>query len=294
METFVKLCLKEISSIVGTLGRSTDTNYLKDEVEIGCKKYTYRKNGNSLTISDNNKDLLAISINASVENELNEMNREEEKVKHEVNVDFFLDDGSRIHLYNDIPLEAGYDSFENVQRHILMKGLSIKYYDKDNQELASTGIDLEKVCLKEVDKVFEFTDDGILSGNRIITLDGSTLVSVSGNDAPSYDDAKEFNLESEREKIANIIKANPDLHPFTKEALEDAARKLASRERKAKEIVNYYNEDIGVLRKAISVRNKMINGINSIPLKDDELSLIERDLRSKTIKQNVQKVFNRF
>ena len=282
MELFIDLGLKEIASIIGRMGLTTDINELHGEVELNGIKYNYEKHGNEFKVTDSLGHQTNIKINYSEEETKDDYNRTIRYLRHDVSMDYLLKNGDYINLSNNIGLDSGYESFENVHRHDIISGVRTKYCDKDGKEVASFGLGLDRICLKDKNKLYEFNEDGIKCGNRIITLDGNTLVSISGSEIPNLDVINSFNLEKEQDKLRKIAEES-DLHPFTKEILDDSIRKLDRKERFVKDIVDYYNTDIKDVRNAIEIRNRIINGIESSLISKEGMELVEEDFYKQTM-----------
>ena len=282
MELFIDLGLKEIASIIGRMGLTTDINELHGEVELNGIKYNYEKHGNEFKVTDSLGHQTNIKINYSEEETKDDYNRTIRYLRHDVSMDYLLKNGDYINLSNNIGLDSGYESFENVHRHDIISGVRTKYCDKDGKEVASFGLGLDRICLKDKNKLYEFNEDGIKCGNRIITLDGNTLVSISGSEIPNLDVINSFNLEKEQDKLRKIAEES-DLHPFTKEILDDSIRKLDRKERFVKDIVDYYNTDIKDVRNAIEIRNIIINGIESSLISKEGMELVEEDFYKQTM-----------
>lgn len=282
MELYIDLGLKEIASIINRMGLTTDTN-LSDEVELNGKKYFYEKVGNKFTVTDSDNKQTIININYSSVNEKDAYNRDVTYDKHEVSIDYLLENGEIINLSNIIPLDSGYESFENVHRHDLISGLRTKYCDVDGKEIASFNLGLNEICLKDNNIKYIFDEEGIKYNNVVLSLDGNTLVSISGEEIPSKELISSFKLKDEQDKIERIIIDNKDLHPFTKEELENTLRKLDRRERFVKKVEGFYNEDIKNIRKVIDIRNRIINGIENSILPKDGLEEVENDFYKNTM-----------
>ena len=282
MELYIDLGLKEIASIINRMGLTTDTN-LSGEVELNGKKYFYEKVGNKFTVTDSDNKQTIININYSSVNEKDSYNRDVTYDKHEVSIDYLLENGEIINLSNIIPLDSGYESFENVHRHDLISGLRTKYCDVDGKEIASFNLGLNEICLKDNNIKYIFDEEGIKYNNVVLSLDGNTLVSISGEEIPSKELISSFKLKDEQDKIERIIIDNKDLHPFTKEELENTLRKLDRRERFVKKVEGFYNEDIKNIRKVIDIRNRIINGIENSILPKDGLEEVENDFYKNTM-----------
>ena len=282
MELYIDLGLKEIASIINRMGLTTDTN-LSGEVELNGKKYFYEKVGNKFTVTDSDNKQTRISINYSSVNGKDAYNRDVTYDKHEVSIDYLLENGEIINLSNIIPLDSGYESFENVHRHDLISGLRTKYCDVDGKEIASFNLGLNEICLKDNNIKYIFDEEGIKYNNVVLSLDGNTLVSISGEEIPSKELISSFKLKDEQDKIDRIIVDNKDLHPFTKEELENTLRKLDRRERFVKKVEGFYNEDIKNIRKVIDIRNRIINGIENSILPKDGLEEVENDFYKNTM-----------
>ena len=288
MELFVDLGLKEIASIVGKMGLTTELDEMHvDGLELNGVKYSYDKNGNEMTITDSLGNITKVRINYEEEHTKDAFNRDITYLKHEVGIDYVLPSGEIIRLENSIPLDKGYEAFENVHRHDLLKDLRTKYLDKEGKEIASFSLDLDEICLKENNVKYIFDKDGIKYNNVVLSVDGDTLVSLSGNPIPSKDLVLSYNLGEEKEKINRIIKENKDLHPFTIEELEDTSRKMERRDRFVKRIIEFYDEDTKHVRDAIKVRQNLIDNLSKNVLDKDGLDLVSSNFYYKT-RENVR------
>lgn len=285
MELFVDLGLKEIASIISRMGLTTDVDICGD-VELNGIKYNYEKIGNTFIISDSQGRETRISINYQEQMGKDAYNRDVRYIKHDVSIDYLLDNGEFINLSNDISLDPGFESFENIHRHDIIKGLRCKYCDKDGKTIASFGLDIDRICLKDDRNIYEFNKDGITCGNKTISLDGNELLSISGEEIPNIDTVLSFDLEKEQDKIRNIINSNESLHPFTVEALEDTIRLLDRKNRYVKNIVTYYNTDIKEVRKAIKIRKNISDSLENKLIDKDALELVSNEFfnitRNKT------------
>lgn len=281
MELFTDLGLKEIASIISRMGVTTDVN-ISGEVELNGKKYSYEKIGNQFVVTDSDNKQTKININYSSIVGKDAHNRDVTYVKHEVSVEYLLENGEIINISNNIPLDPGYESFENVHRHDLLSGIRTKYCDVDGKEIASFSIGLNEICLKENNIKYIFDEDGIKYNNVVLSLDGDTLVSISGEEIPSKELISSFKLKDEQDKIDRIITENKDLHPFTKEELENTLRKLDRRDRFVKKVEGFYNEDIKNIRKVIDIRNRIIKGVKESILSKDGLEEVENDFYKNT------------
>ncbi len=261
MELFIKLGLKEICYIVNRMGLTTDVEYLEGNLEVDGIKYHYEKRGNEVVIADENNKKVRVGINYTEEPTKDNYGRTVVYVKHEISVDYSLENGEYLNLYNNISLDLGYESFENVQRHDLMSGLRTRFFSNKGEEVASLSIGLDKICLAGSNQIYEFNDGGILVGRKFISEDGQTLISISGVETPAKELIDSFDVEKEKAKIDRIINESSDLHPFSIESLEDAKRLLDRRERYVKDINDYYNKDIENVKKAIAVRERIISSL---------------------------------
>lgn len=293
MELFIDLGLKEIASIINIMGKSENIDKLNGEVySDDGTKYSYEKNGNEFRIfSDNGKET-KIKINCERVPWENLYGKEYIRSKHEVFISYKLDNGNSIDLYNDISLHNEYTGFEDVTRHDLMYALSCKYCSYGDEE-ASFSLGLDRLCFKnngKTDDSYEFTENGIKNGNKIITVDGDKLVSLKGSDVPSLDVLKSFDLEKEKEKLEKILNDSNDLHPFTIEAVGDALRKLDCKKRYAEDIINYYDADMRKVKKAISLRNNIMDSVKSKVIDKDVLDLVCNDYYKKTSNDVVRRV----
>ena len=290
MELFCDLGLRDVSSIVGTLGRTTDKKSYNAIYTLNGVDYRIDKVNNTLVIRSSDNKEMSINVNAYEEMGKDAYNRDIKYVHHEVTVDYYLPNGDKIHLFNDIPLYEGYESFENVQRHDLMKGLRISYIPRDEEELeTSYNMDLSKVCFKGSNKVYEFNNKGIVVNNRVVSSDGETLLYVS--DEPVVDRAilDSFNLESEQKRIDKFLKDNPDLHPFTKEELDNASRRLTRKERYVNGINDFYKEEMPGIKKAIVAREKMKKASEECTINESELSQLANQFHLEMMGRSYRK-----
>lgn len=292
MELFIDLGLKEIASIIQILGESTDLEDFIETVNVNGNDIRIIKDDNSVIINSLDGRNMSISIDYS-EEETALYYKKATFINHKVNIIYYLDDGSQIELSNNIPLERGYKGFTNVQRHDLMKGLKCKYISNDGKE-ASFTLDLNKICLKDNNKVYEFTDKGIVCGNKVVSLDGNDLLTVSGTEVPEIKTLTSFDVEKEKEKIENIINTTEELHSFTIDALKDAERLLDRRERYVKDLFDFYNRgDLLAVRNAIDTRDRIMDAVDNEIIKPNELESVSNSLRSKYLESNKKLLCNK-
>ena len=286
MELFNILSLKEIADIISTLGESHRNIYhMCGTIRLEDKVIFYENKDNELSIQSSTGEKTKIRISFSSKETEDYNGRKITFLSHECFIDYYLHDGSVISLYNQLSLPNGYEGFENVQRHDLLKGLRVKYYDKDGIEGAVPltsdiyiSVSANKICL-DGNKIFEFTEEGIKYGNKLITLDGDKLV-LSG--APSLENAESFDLEKEKERIEKFAKMDCDIHPFTKEVLETATiRELTRKQRTADSVKTFYEEDIKDVRRAIKIRTDFIRDIENGILSSEELEQVARQFRQE-------------
>ena len=282
-EMFIKLGLKEISDTFGIIGVANEIDRASGVVDLGNQMIDYGKHGNKLIIATSDGRRIDANVVISKRKEKDNRNNDVERFYHEVSADYYLKKGDKIRIYNEFVLDGGYESFENIQRHDLMKGLRTSYIDKDGKEVATFNIGLDKVCLKDNNLIYEFTNDGIKYKNKLVSLDGNGLLTVNGNPVPSKEDLESFDYNKEYDKLFELINNNEGLHKFTAEALLEAPRKLSARNREIKNYKDYYSNEIDNVREAISLRNRMIEGMEKEIIKPEELELVNRDARKELI-----------
>lgn len=263
------------------MGRFHDTRFVEGKVTDGNLEVNYSKNGNSMTITTNDGRKMCIAIDASTKIGKDSRNNVVRYVTHDVFMDYSIRDGSSLVLSNSLALPEGYDGFEGVQRHDLKDGLRTKFVDKDGKEEATFNLDLTKVCLIKNNRVYEFTKDGILYGNKLISLDGDKLLAISGFDTPSLETAKSYNSEEEKAKVRKVIEEG-NFHPFTVNALEGTIRELDKQKRYASGIIDFYENDLGDIRKVIAIRSKIMDSLEKGFIGEKELSLVDKDFSKKT------------
>ena len=86
-------------------------------------------------------------------------------------------------------------------------------------------------------------------------------------------------MQKEKEKIDRIIEGNPDLHPFTVEALKEAKKQLCKKNLIVQDIKSFSDEDIHNIRKAIETRNEITKILDEDIIKPNELEAINNSLR---------------
>ena len=292
MELFTKLGLKEICYIVNQLGLSTNMEFLHgSNIVVNGRTYNYEKRGNSVFITDSVGNCVKVAVKYTEEPTKDHYGRDVIYVKHEISADYALPNGELINIYNNISLDRGYEAFENVQRHDLMHGLRLSHIN-DNQECDATfSLGLDRVCLQENNQIYEFNENGIVAGRRILSEDGSSLVSVSGVDAPAKELIYSFDMDEEQKKLDRIIEENTDLHPFTKEVLEETKRLLVRRGRYIADYRNYYDFDINEARKAMNIRNRLIGEFNKEMMDPEGLEAVARDIYQRRLE--TQKLLSR-
>lgn len=302
MDLLTELGLLEVAKIIQTLGTHTDTKELEGRVFVDGVECRYFKNGNSFSVYTSDDKKMCVAIDATtkiVRNNYGEgtfinigrhsepdgkdtkpFERTVKYCSHDVLIDYSLADGSTLALSGGLSLPEGYIGFENVQRHDLRDGLGVKYFNQDGQQEASFSIGLGKIVLDELHTTYEFDHDGIHIGNKVITLDGGELLSISGTPTPKREVAASFDLEKEQEKVDKLLK-DANLHPFTRARLEDAKGKLVMDSRYAKGIEEFYDKDIAGVRKAIAIRSKVIDSLEKGFVGEKELSAVADDFSKK-------------
>ena len=283
MELFIKLGLKEIAEIIQTLGASHHISDYSGLIEVNGKQYHIMKEKNELIITTQDGRNMCIGINYEEKYIKGYQDKDMVFTKHQAEVDYYFNDGSSVNLKNQMELGRGYDGFRSVQRHNLMNGLGCKYYNQNGEPVASFNLGLEKICLNGSKKVYEFTKDGIVYGNKLVSLDGDKLLLLSGSEVPGIEAMETFDVDKEKEKIRAFADESVELHPFTKEALEDATRLLDRKDRKVQEVLKFYEEDLKELRKAIAIRNKIEFLTNEDVIRPEELEDVSRALREKLV-----------
>lgn len=269
MENFIKLGLQEACGIVKTLGISPDVMYLHGNVEVNGKLHIYEKKGDQLTITGEDGKSLTVKIGYSEEVKKDYQNRDYVAPKHEVTLDYKVEDGHHLTFHRVFTsdgihesLPRGYASFEDVNRDNLLSGTETTYVGVNGEKIATFTTELYDVCPIGETKSYLFSSAGIEHDNKLFTVDGGQLISVHKDPAASLDDAKSFDLEKEKEKIENFLKSGVKLHPFTREMIKDAYRKLDRKERYAKDIIRYYSEEVGKVQDALHLRNEIGKSID--------------------------------
>lgn len=285
MELFTKLGLKEVADIVGTLGRHTDVECAQGTVEVDGKRYFYEKDGNKLSIIDSEGKKVKIGINYSEETYKDEYQRDIHVLKHEVKAKYTLPNGDSIRLYNNVGLNPGYEAFENVQRHDLMRGISMKYCSATGEEVASFSLGLERVCKAGTKTMFDFEDNTIKVGNRTVSMDGKTLLAIGGSPVPSKKVAEDFNIKEAETKIQKFLDMTPELHEFARTEVEDAMRKLTKWKRYADSILEFYKEDSAPIQEIVEIRNRLIAGVEQDVIPPEAMDAVNKALVS-TFKQH--------
>ena len=171
MELFKDLGLKEICGIIGTLGKNTSIQNIQNVIEVDGKKFYYEKDGNLLTIYGPDRSSCSIYINYFI----GEQKRDDRKaifIKHHVDIKQKSKEGNIIRMKNDFSLNPGYESFENIERHDLMKGLDLQYNDE-----ADFNLGLSRIDLKRNNQRYEFTSIGIKYGKKELLIDGDDIIS---------------------------------------------------------------------------------------------------------------------
>ena len=170
MALFIDLNLKELCGIIGTLGISTSIKNLQKLVEINGKKYYYEKDGNKFTIIDPEKNQYIVSISYTTKEKEDSNHRKYITLNHDINIDFQYSNGNKIKMENNIPLDPGYEAFEDVQRHHLMKELKLTYNDT-----AEFNLGLSKITLCDKNQSYYFTKEGIMYGNNELKIVDDTI-----------------------------------------------------------------------------------------------------------------------
>lgn len=288
MELFNVLSLKEIADIICILGESHESiKHSYGNLHLENKDITFLYENDELIIQSNTGEKTNVKISFSKQEGKDYNGRKITYLSHECFINYYLQDGSIISLYKELSLPEGYEGFENVQRHNLLNGLRIKYYDKEGNQ-STFSLTADKICIDE-NKIFEFTNEGIKYGNKIISLDGDKLVLSGGSTAPSLDVINSFDLEKEKDRITKFANIDSDIHPFTKEVLESAARELSRKKRNADSIKEFYDKEIKDVRRAIKIRSEFINDVTYGIMNSEELEKVANEFRREVKGYNYKK-----
>ena len=90
MELFCDLGLRDVSSIVGTLGRTTDKKSYNAIYTLNGVDYRIDKVNNTLVIRSSDNKEMSINVNAYEEMGKDAYNRDIKYVHHEVTVDYYI------------------------------------------------------------------------------------------------------------------------------------------------------------------------------------------------------------
>ena len=229
MELFIDLGLKEICGIVGLLGRNTDVENIQDVIEVNGKKYLIEKNGNTATITGPDNHKCTISVNYTEQEQIDHYNRRVIYINHFIDTEFLSPEGNSIKLHNNISLDRGYESFENVQRHDLMDGLRLSYNDQTDFNLGLT-----RFHLRKNKKVYNFTDNGVSFGFKELVIDNGSIKATPELSIEELVSIKE--ALSYRKEIMDEVKENT----ITPEVLDETEKRFRRilRERKEQEREN--------------------------------------------------------
>ena len=291
MELLEKLGVEEICGIIGRMGRTTSLEQHSGELEYNGTIYNYIKNGNELLISDDTGKKTRVWINYSEIPFVDPYNRNGINIKREVGIDYLLENGEYITLYNENVNvgHRGYQAYEDVHRHVLRQGLTQKYYDAEGNEICSFSTDLNTICLPGSKTMYEFKGNGITVDRKFVSNDGSVLYSISGDQVPSKEFIDSFDYEKELGKITQMMEkwgkqeGEEPLHDFTIEALLDGKRALARKQRYAQNISEYYNKEKKDVERVIAIRDRLIDQINRVAMDAQALNAVSRDYYNSTL-----------
>ena len=156
MEVFTKLGLKEVASVIKTLGICTDIPYMHGSAYIDGKLHIYEKKGNSLTIFSEDGKNVSVAVDYRVV-EKTDKNGEIHKVpQHQVYFEYGLANGQLLAFSKELVLDGGYEGFEDVNRHDLLTGTNTSYVDKDGNNVASFSTELTNIQLANSENTFVF------------------------------------------------------------------------------------------------------------------------------------------
>ena len=252
---FEKIGLKEIASLISVMGESFGTGVYSGEVEVDGKKYTYDKEDDLMVIKCDDGRKMSIKLNSTTERVRDNLNREVVYCNHDVNVDYYKEDGSRINLYTKLALNEGYEGFEGVQRHDLLRGLEVNRINSCGKKEASFDLELNKVSFGEDYNKYVFTPTGIEHGNNFISLDGEELVLMYGSKIPSKELIDSFDAKKEKAKV-ELLANEMGLHDFTTSIVKKTLDQIDTKDNYISSIRKFYKEETKDVRKAIKLREE--------------------------------------
>ena len=280
---FEKIGLKEIAAIVSVMGESYGTGPIIGEVEVDGKIYSYDKEDDITVVTCSDGRKMSIKINSTTERERDSFNREIVYCNHDVNVDYYKEDGSRINLYNKLSLNEGYEGFEGVQRHDLLAGLAVNRINACGKKEASLNIDLSKVTMGDDYNKYVFTEKGIEHGNNLISLDGEELKMIFGSKIPDKALIDSFDAEKEKAKVEKLA-FEMGLHDFTSSIIKKTLDQIDTRNSYIQSIRKFYKEEIKDVRKAIKLREETSKDMDKYTIEAEPLEKIATNIRDEYIR----------
>jgi len=293
MELYMKLGLREISSIINTMAKYKvdGIEFANGSFELNGIKYDYLLDDNNLILKSSDGRSMNIIIDADTKEFKDYLNRPIKVVSHEVNINYYLPNGDTINLNNSLGLEEGYRGFDGVQRHDLISGMRNSLVGKDGKVKSSFSINLDTVYLDDEHKKYSFGVDGISYDNKVVSLDGNELLAINANKLDDINEMKTFSGSREKFILSRIIHADRDLHPITKRIIEEETFKKIDRiEKEAEEIRSFDADEVKKLRKVISMRNDMMKNFNKNVFVEKELSELEKHFNKEYSKQKDIKI----
>ena len=282
MNTISKLGLKEICYIINLMGVSELVNDFDGEVEVDGKKYYYRKSGNEMVIRDDDCKMVRVGLGYRTVQDKDYYGRDVTYVKHEITIDYQLEDGLYIRLYNNVSLDPGFKSFNKVSSEDLRT--SPKVYNSNDEEIGQFSLNLDRISFGSSKEIVEFNNDGIVCGRKVLSPDGRTLLSISNDPVPTKEEVMSFDIEKEYKNIDELIENSNGLHPFTIEVLEDAKRALTRKARYSDKVKDFYQNGIKDVEYVIEFRKAIMEVLNKGLIDPNGIIAVANDFYDKRVR----------
>jgi len=270
MDIYDKLNLNEIVEIVKLIANTTDINEFEKKLYIGDIDYDIIKYDNTIIISSSEGKKLEVSLESKKVKKIIQ-NRDITYLNNYVNVKYKLNDNEKLNLISKISLDDNFDVFKYIERDNLYENYLFNYLNDDVVK-ACMSIDLSTIRLDKY-KVYDFYGDSVIEGNKEISLNNDKLIKLSGRNIPNMDVINSFDLNNEKQKLNDFLEKK-DIHPFTKELVEEIDKLLDIKQKFVEDVKNFYKYDIKEFEKVKLINKSITSGINKNFFTKDELSLI--------------------
>jgi len=261
MDIYKYLNLNGVVDIVRLIADNSNISQASCTFENNGVNYQVCKKDNSISIKSDDGKYMQIEVDAI---SISDSNPDYKDIY--ISSMYLLNNNSYITMISHPMLEGNFSNLSSIARHNLFEEYTIDYSNSNKEIEGSVSLDFNQIRVYGKDGVsrrYSFTPNGIGNAEITTTLDGDTLLALDGNELPEDTVLMSFNPTMEKKKLHNSYDGE-DIHPFMKEFIQYADDFIDRKKAYVDRISNYYAHEKNIIKKAIDIRNNLINSSNKM------------------------------